>query len=770
MRGRARLPQSLAVVLLVAGVIAGASLAGATTPTVHVAPIVNQLASIPSGGQLAGVTCTSATHCIAVGRDLNSEPLTLSGPVSTWGTSTARQVSLGSSFGGSGGLVSIACSSATLCVAVGYDYSQHIVVLRGNPATWGAAQARKVVLGSAFGNAGSLASVTCTSSTECVAVGYDGHNQPLILRGNPATWGAAQATAITLGSGFGDGGALSSVTCTSSTQCVATGHDAASQPVVVRGNPATWGVAQATQITLGSGFGDGGFLNAVSCTSSSRCVAVGYDNLSQLLTLDGDPATWSAAQATAIALVSSEGGGGVLSSVSCTGSTSCSAVGYDAKSQLLALTGNPATWGSPQTRAIALGAGSGSGGTLASVHCTSAASCVAAGSDHSDRALYLSGNPTTWNAGRVHEVVLRGAGFGVVEALTSLTCESKTLCIAVGLDLGDKPFMLRGNPAAWGSAHARELELGAAVGDGGSLHSMSCMTPISCVAVGTDRKGQPFMLRGNPATWTGPMAKQLTLAASMGSGGSLASVSCATPTLCVAVGSDNKGQPLVLRGNPATWRAGLARQITLGTAFGHGGRLSSIHCTSATACVAVGASTKNEPLEFHGNPASWSAANARQLTLGTAFGKGGFLSSVTCATTTSCIGVGEDDESVPLVVTGNPVSWTVADASHVRITTAPGTVEGFSSLLRSVDGSLDGVSCKSSASCVAIGYDEYEAPILASGSPAAVAHGAAGRPHELASFVDGSFDAIGCVAGDCFVVGVNRSASNGERTAFIASI
>jgi hypothetical protein len=132
--------------------------------------------------------------------------------------------------------------------------------------------------------------------------------------------------------------------------------------------------------------------------------------------------------------------------------------------------------------------------------------------------------------------------------------------------------------------------------------------------------------------------------------------------------------------------------------------------------------------------------------------------------------VGEDDHSVPLVVTGNPVSWTVADATHVRITTAPGTVEGFSSLLRSVDGSLDGVSCESSVSCVAIGYDQDEAPILASGSPAVVAHGAAGRPHELASFVDGSFDAIGCVAGDCFVVGVNRSASNGERTAFIASI
>ena len=667
--------------------------------------------------------------------------------------------------------MSIACTSASMCVAVGYNYdSDHIVVLHGNPATWGAAQARQIVLASAFGSTGSLASVTCTSSTACVAVGYDGHSQPLALAGNPATWGAAQAREITLGSGFGSGGVLTSVTCTSSTQCVAAGRDSASQPVVVSGNPATWTVAQATQITLGSGFSDGGALNSVSCTSSSQCVAVGYDNSGQLLTLDGNPATWSATQATSIALVSSEGGGGLLNSVSCTGSTSCTAVGDDYKSQLLVLTGDPATWGSPQTRAIALGASFGSGGTLTSIDCSLSASCVAGGSDFSDSPLELSGNPTTWNASHVHVVVLRGAEFGAVEALTSLTCESKAVCVALGLGLSDEPFMLRGNPAAWGSAKARELELGAAVGGGGSLHSMSCMTPTSCVAVGTDRKGQPFTLRGNPATWTGPMAKQLTLASSMGSGGSLTSVSCATPTLCVAVGSDAKGLPLVLRGNPAAWRAGLAKQIVLGIAFDNGGHLSSIHCTSATACVAVGASNKGEPLEFHGNPASWSPANARQLTLGTAFGKGGSLSSVTCASATSCIAVGEDDDSVPLVVTGNPVSWRVGDAAHVRITTAPGTVEGFSSLIRSVDGSLDGVSCASIASCAAIGFDQDGGPILASGSPAAVAHGAAGRPHELASFVDGSFDAVGCVAGECFVVGVNRSASNDERTAFIARI
>jgi hypothetical protein len=580
----------------------------------------------------------------------------------------------------------------------------------------------------------------------------------------------AQAKEFTLGSGFSNGGSLSSVTCTSSTQCIATGRDAAGQPLVVSGNPATWSVAQANQITLGAGFSDGGSLSAISCTSSSQCVAVGSDNSGQLLTLDGDPSTWSAAQATAIALASSEGSGGSLYSVSCRSSTSCTAVGADYRSQLLDLTGDPATWSNSQVRAITLGAAFGSGGTLTSVTCTSAASCVAAGYDYGGRPLYLSGNPATWNGARAHEVVLRGAAFGVVLMLTSLTCQSRTLCVALGLDLGDKPFMLRGNPAAWGSAQTRELELGAGVGGRGSLHSMSCMTPTSCVAVGTDFKGQPFMLRGNPASWTGPMATQITLASNMGSGGSLSSVSCAAPTFCVAVGSDNRAQPFVLRGNPASWRGGVARQITLGTAFGDGGSLSSVHCMSAISCVAVGRSSKGEPLEFHGNPASWSAANARQVLLGAAFGRGGYLSSVTCVTATSCIGVGEDSDSAPLVLTGNPVAWVVADATHPGVTTAPGTVEGFSSLLKSAHAGLDGVSCESPASCVAIGYDQDEAPILSLGSPSLLAHGAVGRPHVSTSFVYGSFDAIGCVSGGCFVVGVNRSASSGERTAFIASI
>jgi hypothetical protein len=756
--------------LLVAGVIAGASLAGATTPTVHVTPIVNQLATIPSGGVIDGVACTSSSQCVAVGRDLNNSPLSLNGPASTWGTSHARQVALGSSFGAGGGLASVSCSSSTLCVAVGAPNSGGLLVLRGNPATWGSGQARRIVLGGAFGSSGSILSVHCTSSNSCVAVGFDGHNQPLSLAGNPASWGLAQAKEITLGAGFGSGGSLDSVTCSSSTQCVAVGRDTDGQPLVVSGNPGTWSAAQATQIALGIGFSDGGTLYALSCTSSSLCVAAGTDNSGALLTIDGNPATWTASQATSIALPSSDGGGGTLSSVKCTSSSSCTAVGNDYREHLVVLNGNPGTWGAAQAKAITLGAALGSGGTLTSIACTSSASCVAAGYSYTSHALYLDGSPATWNAAHVHEVVLRGAEFGVVEAMTSLTCVSKTSCIALGLDLGDKPFIVQGNPAAWGSAHARELELTAAVGGGGSLRSVACAAPTSCVAVGGDAKGNPFMLSGNPATWTGAKARQLTLASSLGRGGVLDGVSCTSPTLCVAVGSDDKGQPVVLRGNPASWRGGLVKQITLKAAFVGGGHLASIRCTSATSCVAVGESNKAEPLEFHGNPATWSAASAKQIALGTAFGKGGYLSSVTCVTATSCIGVGTDEDSVPLVLTGNPVTWDAAHATHLRITTAPGTVEGFSSLLRSTDGYLNGVSCASAASCVAIGYDVHGAPILATGSPAVLAHGAAGRPHTAASFVDGSFDAIGCVAGDCFVVGVNRSASGGDRTTYIAKI
>ena len=148
--------------------------------------------------------------------------------------------------------------------------------------------------------AGYLYAITCTSATSCVAVGYDNNNRPLVISGNPAHWSGDPTTwtlpdaahVVTLGSTFASGGYLQAITCTSATSCVAVGYDNNSRPLVISGNPAHWsgdpttwstpGDA-ATEVTLGSTFGSGGYLHGITCTSATSCVAVGYDNNSQPL-------------------------------------------------------------------------------------------------------------------------------------------------------------------------------------------------------------------------------------------------------------------------------------------------------------------------------------------------------------------------------------------------------------------------------------------------------------------------------------------------------
>src|SRR5207302_635838 len=158
------------------------------------------------------------------------------------------------------------------------------------------------------------AAVSCTSPTACIAVGTDGNEQPLVLSGDPASWAEAQAREITLSS-FGPFVALNSVSCTSSSACVAVGIDGNSQPIVLAGDPATWGVAQAHEVTLGHTFGSGGSLLSVTCPSPSSCVAGGIDGGHEPLVVSGDPGTtWTAAQAQEIGLDVPFGSGGELDS------------------------------------------------------------------------------------------------------------------------------------------------------------------------------------------------------------------------------------------------------------------------------------------------------------------------------------------------------------------------------------------------------------------------------------------------------------------------
>ena|SRR5579862_5880492 len=778
---------TLVSALVVVGFAAFGILAAAASNPYGFTAVVNPLSHVPANGSLAAIDCAAPTSCATVGQDGNYQPLSLAGNPATWSAAQAREIPLAGSWGSlsARSLDSIACTSSSSCVAVGTDGNDEPLVLVGNPASWTVAEARSISLGSSFGNSGLLYSVDCSSSTHCVAVGQDGHGQTLVLAGNPATWGVAQAHEIALGTSFGSHGGLLSVTCTSATSCVGVGSDWNSQPLVLAGDPATWSVAQAQEITLGSSFGafgDTGIassLASVTCTSSTSCVAVGTDANGLPLVLVGNPATWSASQAQEINLGSSFGFpnyfGEALASVTCTSSTSCVAVGQDGNPEPFELAGNPATWGVAQAHEIAVG------GDLSSIACTSTTSCVAVGQDENNAPLVLAGDPSTWGSGQAREITLTGHGFGARATAATLACQSSTSCLDVGTYTGgeqsgqspygevDGTYLLRGSPASWKQAGTT---LVTGVPSANYVDAVACPLSSYCVAVGYDQRNLPLVLAGNPSTWGTALPHEINLGSAFGSGGSLVSIACKSSTLCVAVGTDGKNQPLVLSGNPSTWSAANARQITLGTAFGSQGSLSSVSCLSTTYCVAVGAS-RAKPLVLVGNPSSWTAANARQIALGTTLGSSGWLASVSCLSTTSCVAVGASGTPTgnpfafaakPLVLIGNPATWSAASAFHLLgAASGPTTVEGFSFQAGKGRGFLTSVSCRSASYCVAVGGDSRAAPLYITGDPANWKGKLLARPARSgSSFTTAALTSTSCVSTACFAGGV---ASGGDFVA-----
>ena len=767
------------------GILAASAATSSFTPVVN----VNSLSTLPASGGLLGTTCVSSSYCVAVGEDGNSKPFALAGDPSTWSASQAKEIKLGSAFDldSNGSLLSsVACTSSTSCVAVGSDGNYQPLALVGNPSTWSASQATQITLGNAFGSGGSLSSVSCVSASSCVAVGYDmnGDNgsTPFVLVGDPSTWSAAQAEEFPTGSTFGYAGGFTSVSCTSTTSCVAVGWDGNEEPLVLAGNPSTWGGAQMQEIVLGNTLGNAGSLSSVACTSSSSCVAVGSDGNGQPLVLAGDPSTWGAAQAQEITLGSAFGDTGYLRSIACTSSTFCVAAGGDGNGndgagQLVVLAGNPSTWSAAQAQEFALGStfGSGLGNFAVALACASSTSCLVVGTDGNTQPLAVAGDPATWSAAQAQEITLRGAEFGAYGSTYAVTCLSATACFKLGE--GQVPYLLKGNPAKWDQAAPTTLN-GVASGNGG-LAGAACTSPTHCVAVGegfSGAAGEPFVLNGDPSTWGTAQGKEVTLGSTFdkhGYGSGLGAVACASATYCVAIGVDGNYRPFVLAGNPSTWSANQAKEITLGKAFGHGGWLSSIACPSSSYCVAVGQDERFRPLVLAGNPHTWGTNQAREITLGSSFGTYGSLSSVACTSSTYCVGVGQSGSSglvtqkaKPLVLRGNPSTWRASKALNLGVSAAAHTtVGGYSTRAGRGSGSLTSISCRSATYCLVVGGDKHEAPVYIAGNPkkwtgmSSLAH-----PAHTKLFTKATITGAYCTRTACFAGGY----SNGGD--FVATI
>jgi hypothetical protein len=277
---------------------------------------------------LFGVSCTSASACTAVGHYINSARA-LATLAERWdGTSWTIQPTPNGGGQTNAVLDGVSCTSASACIAVGSHPGGVTLAERWDGTSWTIQPTPNPA-----DSPGELDGVSCTSASACTAVGntYGGCSAfsapcPLAEAWDGTSW-AIQLTPTPAGA---MASLLLGVSCTSASACTAGGfyENSAGEEVTLAQawDGASW-VIQPTPIPAAS---PASRLHGVSCTSANACTAVGeYTNNNIVgapqLTLaevwDGTSWTTEPTPNPAGATLSA------LSGVSCTSTSACTAVG-----------------------------------------------------------------------------------------------------------------------------------------------------------------------------------------------------------------------------------------------------------------------------------------------------------------------------------------------------------------------------------------------------------------------------------------------------------
>jgi hypothetical protein len=334
--------------------------------------------TIPAPGEtsgVAGVDCFGSTSCLAVGistSGLVGTARAYSGGVS-WTETTVPTKPSGATYTE---LDNSSCVSETTCFAVGqYVNSASLpkpYALRREGTTWTLYDPLPLPAGV---SEAWLTDISCNSSSDCTAVGYDrpeaGQIRTYIVHWNGSGW-SLQTSPNVAGAPTNF---LKGVSCTSSTACTAVGYaDPVTPftyaPLVERWNGTSWSIESSS---LPSG-ATSGKLNGVSCAGASDCFAVGTAS-SVAYAIRWKEGTWTTLNGPLPAVASLSN----FEDVSCTASTTCFAVGtYDTSAHGKALA---AAWdGSGWTVGYVPNPGSTTN-SISGIDCLSSTSCRAVGSE-----------------------------------------------------------------------------------------------------------------------------------------------------------------------------------------------------------------------------------------------------------------------------------------------------------------------------------------------------------------------------------------------------
>jgi hypothetical protein len=232
----------------------------------------------PAGAEesyLQGVSCSSATACIATGGYVNSEGKLVSLAESWNGTEWKIQTVPSPSGAKSSVLHVVSCNSSTECTAAGrYENSEGIYLALA--ARWNGTEWKVQTVPNPTGTKESLfKGVSCASSTACTADGWyvnsSGSTVTLAESWNGTEW-KVQTTPNETGA---TSSKLSGVSCTSSTACEANGWYVNSEGSELALAESWNGTEWKVQTVPKPAEAKESVLDGVSCFSSTDCTASG---------------------------------------------------------------------------------------------------------------------------------------------------------------------------------------------------------------------------------------------------------------------------------------------------------------------------------------------------------------------------------------------------------------------------------------------------------------------------------------------------------------
>jgi hypothetical protein len=310
---------------------------------------------------------------------------------------------------------------------------------------------------------------------------------------------------------------------------------------------------------------------------------------------------------------------------------------------------------------------------LSSVSCVKRA-CVAVGN-------YGFGGALIERRVRGHWSKEAMTGISAQDQLNSVSCVSRTACVAVGeipdpTSPGGSPLAVRWNGSTW----SQDATPSPSPTHSGVLNAVSCTSRSFCVAVGRWGTGPfPLVERWNGSRWSlqhDPGRHELN------------AISCTSPTACLAVGATR-----VDRWNGARWiRESLGRGRMSG--------LSSVSCSSADSCLAAGWRPQGGGWPPKGGFGAATALwNGRRWALQRpVHWRGLSVSGVSCVSATSCWLAGDSYDAH--IEHWDGTAWSVQRTPH-----PPGDAGS----------ELVSLSCGKTTGCVAVG--DYNPWVASSGGP-----------------------------------------------------